>query len=143
VSELSDFLKRSGIPTRNTVDAIAPILFRFDISALGDFCLEVSARLPRIAQPRPSLFSFIGNASFAGYPTPCSAPLCRIESVDSVARFAALYADHVLLPDPFAAMHSQIEADSGRDSQDVDAWYLHVATHLASLNILQPLLEVG
>lgn len=46
-------------------------------------------------------FSFIASGPFSGTPEPCQLMECRINRVTSVARFAALYGDMVLLGDPF------------------------------------------
>ena len=46
-------------------------------------------------------YSFIANGPMGGDSTRCSDPECRLTRIDETARFAALYADRVLILDPF------------------------------------------
>src|SRR5205085_9432978 len=48
-----------------------------------------------------SPYGFIANSQLSGAPWPCSAPDCRVNHVDSLGRFAALYADRVAVQNPF------------------------------------------
>ena len=46
-------------------------------------------------------YSFIANGPMGGDETRCSDPECRLARIDNTARFATLYADRVLILDPF------------------------------------------
>jgi hypothetical protein len=74
---------------------------------IAELCARISQLLPRQKIYSPSPFMFVANTSLSGGPSPCSAPACRIGAVDDLGRFAALYADHVFLPDPFNALSEQ------------------------------------
>lgn len=138
-TDVSQYLHSVGFGRRARIRDIVPTIRDWDVSKIGDFCLEVSRQLPRRQTTSQSVFSFIGNASLGGYPSPCANPSCRIESVDSIARFAALYANVVLLPDPFAEIHDNVPA-----MPEQKIWScIDIATHIRILNLLEPLLEEG
>jgi hypothetical protein len=62
---------------------------------------HLSALLPHQTERSVSKFDLVGDTAFAGGPYPCREQNCRIRQVDSLAQFAALYADKVLIYDPF------------------------------------------
>lgn len=56
-----------------------------------------------------SFFSFTSNSILSGAPFPCAEYKCRIENVDRLARFAALYSDKVYIQSPFDSyLHQDI-----------------------------------
>lgn len=88
------------------------------------------------AQPGTgSLFSFGCNKSLGGGPYPCSNLSCRRKNIRSLATFAALYADRVLIPDPFMGIEGW-EEDShwGR---------LNLTALIGLMREIRPLLEAG
>lgn len=100
----------------------------------------LSDSLPRNESPRGSTFSFLATESLAGYPSPCANPGCRLQNVDSLSRFAALYADEIILPDPFSDFHAAIQ----NPTYVRDRWLLlDIASHIAILHLLEPLIEDG
>lgn len=46
-------------------------------------------------------YSFVANGPMGGDSTRCSDPECRLDRIDNTTRFASLYADKVLILDPF------------------------------------------
>lgn len=60
-----------------------------------------------------TLFNFIANSTLGGAPHPCSSLDCRLDNINKLSRFAALYADNVLIPSPFDKYHNKesIEKD--------------------------------
>lgn len=139
-TKVSQYLSTLGFHKKKNVQEIVTVLAGWNILELGNFCLEVSSRLPRITGLRDSTFSFIGSASLAGYPSPCSNPSCRLESVDSMARFATLYANEVILPDPFGEIHEGL--DHVEEESKIYAC-IDIAVHLAALRLLEPVLDEG
>jgi len=136
--DLFSYLATVGLekPSSN-VRRTADIFASWEIGKLGDFCFEISERLPRPRTRTISPFSFVGNSSLGGDNSPCMNPSCRIRAVDSMARFATLYADKVFLPDPFEELHDWV-GTKYRDRISLEiAMYVHV------LYYLRPLLEEG
>ena len=48
-----------------------------------------------------SEFSFVSNGRLSGAPAPCPGTKCRVPPARELARFSALYADHVVIRNPF------------------------------------------
>jgi hypothetical protein len=123
--DLFSFLASAGFRKRgNDIQRTAGILAGREPTQIGDLCLEISERLPRPTRIPKSPFSFMGNSSLGGDSLPCSSPYCRMNAVESMARFTALYADPVILPDQFEVLHAHI----GTKYQD--HFCMDVAIHL-------------
>jgi len=106
----------------------------------SDFFVECRELLPTSELTSTSIFDFVANSSLSGGRHPCISPECRLSSVDTLARFASLYSDSVLIHDPFATIfpHSQIEdidIESRVKSELVIA--------IAKLIQLEPLIQKG
>jgi hypothetical protein len=71
-------------------------------SSLLDFAIESSFSVPMPVHGSVPHFGFMANTPLSGGPSPCSEIDCRIARVDTLARFTALYADHVAIRNPFA-----------------------------------------
>jgi hypothetical protein len=57
-----------------------------------------------------------------------------------MARFAALYADEVILPDPFGEIHDRLELVEEENKTHA---CIDIAVHLAGLRLLEPVLDEG
>ena len=136
--DLFSFLSSVGFRKRvSDIQRTAGILAGWEPTKIGDFCLEISERLPRPTCIPKSPFSFMGNSSLGGDSLPCSAPYCRMNTVDSMARFAAVYADAVILPDQFDELHE------GIGTKYLENFCMDVAIHVHILQYLRPLIEDG
>jgi hypothetical protein len=133
-------LNSSKLGKKRSLTDIIEVLARLRLSEVGDLCTTISDALPKPASVAPSAFSFIANGELGGAVSTCANPACRLENVDSMARFAALYADKVLLPDPFALLGSI--APSVVENQST-FFLLDVATYIRLLYDLRPLLDTG
>lgn len=70
---------------------------KWDSAKVVQFINNCSELIPETGDKVSSIFSFIAN-SYMG----CSEYRCRVKSVDQLSRFAALYADKVLIPNFFS-----------------------------------------
>jgi hypothetical protein len=108
---------------------------------LHDLALNISERLPKFSG-RATPFSFISTSALGGASFICDSAGCRLAQVDAGARFAALYADRVVLPNPF----DRIAEWSGRG--DLDSWTKAAIQHdflvySKALYLLKPLILGG
>jgi hypothetical protein len=69
-----------------------------------------------------------------GGPRPCADWACRKRRLDELIRFAALYADQILIPDPFWDFDLRVDDPWTRRS---------LLDDLAGLGELRPLMEAG
>jgi hypothetical protein len=83
-------------------------LSRLRKTKLLDFAFEASFALPRRGHAENLGFEFMANTSLSGGAQPCNETTCRVNRADHLARFAALYADHVVIPNLFAEYSKRI-----------------------------------
>jgi DNA-binding transcriptional ArsR family regulator len=132
VRKFFKFLEKKSI----TPDKVKDTLSSWGTKHLGEFIEECKELVP-FSQRKSglsSVFDFAANHSLSGDIYPCSALGCRLSNVDELGRFAALYADHVLvlnplrlhIPDKFESIDQKILMD------DISVLYR-----------LKPLLESG
>jgi hypothetical protein len=69
---------------------------------LLDFAVEAAFSGLSKTNAEPSDFDFSANGSLSGASSSCVMIDCRVQRADDMARFAALYADHVVIRNPFA-----------------------------------------
>lgn len=104
-----------------------------------DFIIESKALLPTDKAASDSIFDFIANSSLSGGRHPCVAKSCRLSRVDSLARFASLYSDSVLIQDPFPSVKSDSQYTSVKES----FLKYDLITTIGILYKLRPLIEKG
>jgi hypothetical protein len=102
--------------------------------------IELYALLPGPAQypdrPRPSPFSFLASSTLSGHSHR------GLAAVDSLARFAVLYADTVFIREPELADHSRLGHDSN-EGTTLASPSTALAADLETLLHLEPLLRAG
>ncbi len=76
-------------------------MFSWDISKVTDFVFDAYSSLREEPNKSNSVFTFAANITLSGGSFPCSALKCRFDNLDSLSRFAALYADRVYVANPF------------------------------------------
>lgn len=96
-SEFYTLLKKNKLTARNIFDKLEV----WDSTKILDFAHEAHAILLNPHIHSDSLFTFSANSTLSGAPFPCFSPVCRLENLDSVIKFSALYADKVYLTNPF------------------------------------------
>ena len=96
--ELYDFLE--GFEQIEAHDIYEQIVNEWSEKQVEEFTVNVFQRIPNDFFERQSYFNFYANSTLAGAPYPCSALECRMKNVIDLLRFAALYADKILLPSP-------------------------------------------
>jgi hypothetical protein len=98
--------------------------------------VELCARhLPSADEPATSIFDFVSSSQLSGGLLPCSELGCRLERVESLGRFAALYAERIVVQNPFEAY---------LDSQHLSEMALEdLANDLHVMFYLRPLIESG
>ncbi len=79
-----------------------------------------------------SFFNFYSNSTFAGEPYPFDSIESRLAYVDNLIRFAALYADKVIIPSPIDNVYFEYEATKEIDRREL-------AFRIAILFKLKPL----
>ena len=97
MKQFFDLLRSKGLEGPESLNTIAGWRKR----QLLDFVGEAYRTLPRVAETTNSRFGFLANTSLSGGPHPCFDLECRVARADEMARFAVLYADQVLIRDPF------------------------------------------
>lgn len=68
---------------------------------------------------KPSFFNFYPNSSLSGKPYPCSHFACRLNNIDALARFSALYADKVLISSPIDKQFERLTKNEKIDRIDL------------------------
>lgn len=91
----------------------------FDVlrKAADALCMASPFRWRPVRNP----FSFLANSSLSGAANPCFHPLCRLARAKALGRFAALYADTVLIRDPFEGVLHVEDSDMLRLDFNVSA----------------------
>jgi hypothetical protein len=99
MKKVFDVLSRYGFKKNNSLRRLS----KLGDEKLQDFALDAAEAMrgEHIDSIAKTPFAFIANGALSGEPHPCQAMTCRLNRVDSVARFASLYGDQVLLGDPF------------------------------------------
>ncbi|MDQ3819775.1 MAG: hypothetical protein M3362_19160 [Acidobacteriota bacterium] len=136
MQEFFEYLERKNLSQEDFTKTVAD----WGSKELQGFATEVKEVVPYYSEPNQSNFGFIANAPLSGGHTPCAHVDCRLEHVDRLARFAALYGDQVLLQDPLDYFNSII---SGAPHSYIDAVRSDLIDSLYLLYNLRPLLEVG
>jgi hypothetical protein len=134
IDDLFDYLDRIGVGKALALGdgSIVKQLTRRSEGKLHDICAELSGLLPFHADRAEGPFEFIASASLGGGAVPCAIPECRLNRVDSLSVFAAMYADRVLIPDVFWDLGFSDTISKPR-----------LIAHLTILHKLRPLLEAG
>lgn len=109
-------------------------LSRLRKTKLLDFAFEASFALPRRGHAENLGFEFMANTSLSGGAQPCNETTCRVNRADHLARFAALYADHVVIPNLFAEYSANFSVDVLRSRLEGD---------IAVMSLLEPLIQEG
>jgi len=101
--ELFDYIKRQGLKPGRSKKQLSSWptnkCLRF-IDKCRDIVNEEKAKGTSIPP-----FSFMASGSFSGGLHPCIMHECRLKRIDSLARFSSLYADKVIIQNPFAKYH--------------------------------------
>lgn len=126
--ELFEYLERMGLSDLSGIGDV----FNYTGLRRKEIANEVFARIRPPRSPMDSLFSFVANSTLAGAPYPCEATKCRMDNIEKLAQFSALYADKVLIPSPFDRFNHDAEIDPN-----------DLAVALATLVELRPLVEEG
>jgi hypothetical protein len=71
---------------------------------------SAAASIPEFTHTPSSTFTFAANDSLSGLPAPFDNRSARLKSADDLARFAALYADAILVRDPLHQYFNQEDA---------------------------------
>lgn len=129
---LFEYLEKGGL----TFETLHTSIERWTLTQLLTICRNISEVLPRSTSQASTPFDFVASPSLSGGSSPCSALECRLDRLDSLAQFAALYADRVLIPDPFFHLLEQ-------HSHDVDSVREELWVHVAALYIFRPLMQAG
>jgi hypothetical protein len=103
-------------------------------SRLLDFTIEAAFSLPMQRHGINPGFGYVANTPTSGGFFPCSELECRFQHADRLARFAALYADHVVIHNPFTNYSPRLPVDIVRQ---------RLAGDLIVLNHLRPLIDRG
>jgi hypothetical protein len=136
IADILDYLDRTGLGQHSVPEPsdLFVLLSRKSEGKLHDICFEISTLLPTQRDRAKGIFNFIANASLGGGRMPCAALACRLGRAQSLALFAAMYADKVLIPDPFGDLALN-ESISRRNLA------VEIGTHLLVLRQIRPLLE--
>jgi len=99
--ELFNYIKKQGVtPTK-----IEGEIKNWPLEKCFKFVNECNEIILHEKIPSPTQFSFIASNSFSGGVSDCSMPQCRVNKIDSLARFSAFYSDNILIQNPFDKYH--------------------------------------
>lgn len=101
---------------------------------VAEFIEDCKMSTPYVWTRIGSPYGFISNTQLRGGPYPCSHLKCRTKRVRQLAIFASLYADQVLIPDPFWFFQNRRDDLVSR---------IFLVGDLLMLKELRPLLEAG
>lgn len=147
-SALFEALDSVGFLRGDTVNVAA--LERAAATELIDFA-ERSVELTSVQSlPRSkSIFSYTASLSLSGHDRPCSRLNCRLERVEELAQFAALYSDNIYISNPFLE-YCKWSVDNhsnhlSRRKSKIDGKLLkqEIMSDLLILAKLRPLVEAG
>jgi len=129
--EFYELLRKKRITKKNVFEKIAS----WNETEILDFSKE--AHLKLLAAPKPSraFFTFSANSSLSGAPFPCVSPSCRLNNLDSVARFSILYSDKVYVTNPFERYVYKDTVDNFTE--------MLLAGDILSMFHIQPLIKTG
>lgn len=133
IGDFFDYLKEKGL----SQNSIENVILNWELTQALDFITESKELLPFSKKKSTSVFDFVANSSLSGGSHPCAGVKCRLSRVDQLARFAALYADTVLIQDPLPILVNHYNEGFG----DANKYELIAGLHV--LYQLKPLLEKG
>lgn len=132
-------LYRSGIVTYEGINERALINMNFkDLLDIYDDVASISSGYESLRSVPGRLHS--ASPSLGGSPSECSSRKCRLERVDELARFSALYSDHVL----FSNFLSEISPSFGHPPKnDSDMFRERALNDIHVITKIKPLIETG
>jgi hypothetical protein len=133
MTKLFEFLSRKGLSQSKFIKTLSS----WNHWNVLVFLEELFSILNGYNTSKPNPFGFICNNHMSGGRDICSHTNCRFKGLDTMARFAALYADHVLVQDPF---------DLYGDFESIANWHREcllqeLAQDISILHYLKPLIE--
>jgi len=130
--KLFELIRKKGVFRKDLKETVG----KWTTSQIGSFLEECEGIAPYVESTDIGnhTFDFAASSTLSGACYPCSHPSCRLKQVDRVARFAALYANHVLILNPLPAHVPDVVDQDFR---------LKLCGDLQVLNHVRPLLEAG
>ena len=123
-----------GLWHEKKVNGESPWISECDFDSFQNVADALCMVSPFILRPVKNPFSFLASSSLSGAGNPCFDPHCCFARAKALGRFAALYADTVLIRDPFGDILHE------RDSAKLR---LEFALKLGVLDLLRPEIEAG
>jgi hypothetical protein len=147
--QIFEVLDRLGV-----TDLSLPVVSNWPSANLVDLIERLSEEISEARSVPQTVFSFVANGHLSGLPAPFVDQEPRVLAAEGLARFAALYADTVLIRDPFEIYlgRSVVQSPDGMHDEfptefPPDPWPDDLRTQiLADLRILllfRPLIEAG
>jgi hypothetical protein len=127
--EFFNLLARKGLTARKLDEKLS----KWNSGKLRDFIAEAQTILNDVKPTSGQGYSFVSNTPLSGGKFPCIDVECRLSHLDQLARFAALYADRVLIHDPL----------ENYDPDSPEGFGRRLADDLRVLYSVRPLLEQG
>jgi hypothetical protein len=134
VAQMDDFyafLRKKGLSEKN----LARKIESWSNTETLDFAKEACLLLREQPEKPGTIFRFSASSTLSGAPFPCSSTECRLERLDPLARFAALYADQVYIQNPLERYYFWERI--GDENKQI------VAGDVLCLLYLRPLFEAG
>jgi len=125
-------LFRNGINKSN----ICKKIFSWNDTKILNFLTDAFYDLYTDEMRQSSFYTFSANTSLSGGPFPCSSAKCRLENLETLVRFAILYADKVYIDNPF-------EKYFLLDEKCTDALRLSIIGDIEGLLYLYPFIQKG
>lgn len=123
-----------GLGGIGDLESIEDRLVEIEPEKLLDLSVQIRESLP-VPKVFSSKYRFVGNTQMSALPYPCSNFECRDSSIEDTALFAAIYADEMVLFNPF----------SNRDyiKSDYFDFISEISYYISKLISLHPLIERG
>lgn len=112
-SQLYEYL--DGFTALDIDDIFNQIIYEWTNEQVEAFVGKLFLEIKMDYFENPSYFNFYANSTLGGAAYPCSALECRLNNLDNLLRFSALYADKVLIQSPIDAHYERLESDKDID----------------------------
>lgn len=138
LSVIDDFV---GLTDIGDLSSISERLKMLDLDRLSELCFNLWKALPT-PDKQDDKYRYLGNSTLSGLPHPCGALDCRGESISTAANFAAIYANEVILFNPFEELAgaAAVCAEKKLGSQSL---VREIAFHVSEVLMLRPLIDSG
>jgi hypothetical protein len=104
-----------------------------------ELTIKIANELPTADFDNSTFFDFYVNSTMQGGPHPCVNYECRKKNLERTLRFVALYAERLVLVNPFEAL----SAEMINNQQSIDYYRFCLMNEIEIMKFLKPFIEKG